>query len=212
MNNSDLQKIKIAIKDYALIVLGSALYALSTVLFIFPSSLLLGGTSGISVILESFLPFSPGMILMVINFLLIVLAFVMLGKNMATKTLIGSVCTTLFVGIFEKIFSFNAPLVQNLYISAFLGAAIIATASGIMFYVDSSSGGTDIIALIIKKFSDIRIGKALLITDILIVLVGGILSGVAILCSSFLGLIVKTCGIDFVISMIKKSTLKKGKR
>ena len=103
MNNSDLQKIKIAIKDYALIVLGSALYALSTVLFIFPSSLLLGGTSGISVILESFLPFSPGMILMVINFLLIVLAFVMLGKNMATKTLIGSVCTTLFVGIFENI-------------------------------------------------------------------------------------------------------------
>lgn len=212
MNNSDLQKIKIAIKDYALIVLGSALYALSTVLFIFPSSLLLGGTSGISVILESFLPFSPGMILMVINFLLIVLAFVMLGKNMATKTLIGSVCTTLFVGIFENIFSFNAPLVPNLYISAFLGAAIIATASGIMFYVDSSSGGTDIIALIIKKFSDIRIGKALLITDILIVLVGGILSGVAILCSSFLGLIVKTCGIDFVISMIKKFTLKKGKR
>ena len=212
MNNSDLQKIKIAIKDYALIVLGSALYALSTVLFIFPSSLLLGGTSGISVILESFLPFSPGMILMVINFLLIVLAFVMLGKNMATKTLIVSVCTTLFVGIFEKIFSFNAPLVPNLYISAFLGAAIIATASGIMFYVDSSSGGTDIIALIIKKFSDIRIGKALLITDILIVLVGGILSGVAILCSSFLGLIVKTCGIDFVISMIKKFTLKKGKR
>ena len=77
-----------------------------------------------------------------------------------------------------------------------------------MFYVDSSSGGTDIIALIIKKFSDIKIGKALLLTDILIVVVGGIVSGWMIALSSFAGLLVKTLGIDFVIKQIK-STQKK---
>ena len=71
------------IRDYSLIVVGSVLYAISTVLFIFPNGLLLGGTSGISVILEAFLPFSPGMILMAINFSLVVLAFVILGKSMA---------------------------------------------------------------------------------------------------------------------------------
>ena len=192
------------IKEGLLIFLGSILYAASTVLFIFPKSLLLGGTSGISVILERFLPFSPGIILMTINFLLIVLAFVILGKEMAAKTLIGSVLTTVFIGIFEKLFSFEAPLIANEYLSAIVGAAIIAVASGIMFYVDSSSGGTDIIALIVKKYSSIQIGKALLITDVLIVVVGGILSGITILISSFIGLLIKALGIDFVISLIKR--------
>lgn len=192
------------VKDYLLIVIGSILYALSTVLFIFPKSLLLGGTSGISVILESFISFSPGSILMVINFSLIILAFIVLGRNMATKTLIGSVLTTAFVGIFEKLFTFEQAIITNCYISALVGATIIALASGIMFYVDSSSGGTDIIALIIQKFSNIQIGKALLITDILIVIIGGALSGMIVLFGSFLGLLIKTYGIDFVITQIKK--------
>ena len=73
-----------------------------------------------------------------------------------------------------------------------------------MFFVDSSSGGTDIIALIVKKFSGIQIGKALLITDILIVLIGGWFLGITLLISSVVGLLVKTLGIDFVISIIKK--------
>lgn len=199
------------LKDYSLILMGSILYAISTVLFIFPDSLLLGGTSGISVILESLLPFSPGTILMVINFSLIILAFAVLGKSMAAKTLVGSVCTTVFIGVFEKLFPFEEAIISNPYISAFVGAAVIAVASGIMFYIDSSSGGTDIIALIIKKFFNINIGRALLITDILIVIIGGILSGIVILISSFLGLLVKTLGIDLVISMIKGYHSKKEK-
>ena len=198
-------------KDYLLIFIGSILYATSTVLFIFPDALLLGGTSGISVILESFLHFSPGTILVVINFSLTILAFAVLGKDMAIKTLVGSVCTTFFIGLFEKLFKFEQTIISNPYISALVGATIIAIASGIMFYVDSSSGGTDIIALIIKKFFNIDIGKALLITDILIVIVGGILSGITILISSFLGLLVKTLGIDLVISRIKRFNSKKEK-
>lgn len=196
--------IKRTILNFTLIFVGSVLYAVSTVLFIFPSGLLLGGTSGISVILTAFLPFSPGVILMIINFALIVLAFAVLGKGMAIKTLVGSVLTTAFIGVLEKPLTFDTPLIDSIYLSALLGAAIIAIASGIMFYVDSSSGGTDIIALIVKKFFGIQIGRALLLTDILIVIVGSALGGITILISSFLGLLVKTLGIDLVIWIIKK--------
>ena len=94
-------KIRSAVKDYTLILLGSILYAISTILFIFPSATLLGGTSGISVILTSVLPFSPGVILMVINFSLIILAFPVLGRDMAIKTLVGSVAP-LHVSGFSK--------------------------------------------------------------------------------------------------------------
>lgn len=188
--------------NYCLIILGSVLYAVATVAFIFPHSLLLGGTSGISVILNAYIPFSPGTILMVINFLLIIAAFIILGKEMAIKTFVGSALTTVFVGIFEKVFD-TGPIVSNIYISSSVGAALIALASGVMFYVKSSSGGTDIIALIVQKYSNINIGKALLLTDFLIVIVGGIVSGYIILIGSFIGLLIKTFGIDYVIEFIK---------
>ena len=192
------------ISNYCLIVFGSILYAVATVAFIFPHSLLLGGTSGISVILNAYIPFSPGVILVVINCMLIIAAFIILGKEMAVKTFVGSALSTVFVGVFEKIFNGEA-VISNIYISAFVGAALIALASGIMFYVKSSSGGTDIIALIVQKYSNINIGKALLITDFLIVIVGGIVSGYIILASSFIGLLIKTFGIDYVIELIQKT-------
>lgn len=202
-------KIKTVMKEYLLILIGSILYGVSTILFIFPNGLLLGGTSGISVILTSFLPNSPGTILAVINFSLILLAFFVLGRDMAIKTLVGSVFTTLSITLMEKPLTLDSPLIANPFISAFVGAAIIAVASGVMFYIDSSSGGTDIVALIVKKFSKMQIGRALLVTDVLIVLVGGLLSGYTILFSSALGLLIKTLGIDAVIWGIKKATKKK---
>ena len=196
------------ILNYIFIVLGGLLYAVATVAFVFPAGVLLGGTSGISVILNAYLPFSPGTILVIINFLLLIAAFVVLGKEMAVKTFIGSACTTIFVGVFEKLFANSGVLISNIYLSAVVGATLIAVASGVMFYVKSSSGGTDIIALIVKKYSDIKIGKALLVTDVLIVIVGGLLSGVYVLIASCIGLLVKTLGIDVVIGIIER---KKGR-
>ena len=189
--------------EYVLIVIGSFLYAFGTVAFIFPRGLLLGGTSGISVILTAFLPFSPGAILVAINVVLMILAFLILGKEMAVKTLVGSLLTTVFVGVLENRICVPSRIGQP-YLSAIVGALIIAVASGVMFFVDSSSGGTDIIALIVKKFSGIRIGRALLITDVLIVLVGGALLGWTILISSCIGFLVKVFGIDLVIRLLKR--------
>ena len=192
------------ILEYLLIMLGSLLYGFGTVLFVFPHSLILGGTSGVSVILTSILKQTPGVILAVINILLLVAALIVLGKGMALKTLVGSLVTIFFITAFEKAFVFDAPIIKSGLLSALIGGGIIAVASAVMFYVDSSSGGTDIIALIIKKYSDIKIGKALLISDVLIVIVGGIVSGWAITFGSVVGFLVKTLGIDFAIKYIRK--------
>lgn len=202
---------KLTLREFILITVGSLLYAVSTNLFIFPSGVIIGGTSGISVILTYVLDFSPGTIITIINIALILLAFLLLGKDMAIKTLVGSVLTTIFIGGLEKPLALPSPLIGNKLISALVGAAIIAIASGIMFYVDSSSGGTDIIALIVKKYSRIKIGRALLVTDILIVLGGGLLSGFRILVIFTAGFLVKTLGIDLVIQIIEKFLKKKEK-
>ena len=203
---------KRAFTVYSLIALAALLYGVGTVLFIFPNSVLLGGTSGIALIVAKWLPVSPGTVSVILNTTLIVLAFVILGKGVAIRTFVGSALTTVFIGVFEPLFANVTPLVSNNYLAAFIGAAIIAVASGIMFYVDSSSGGTDIVALILKKYVDVNIGRALFITDVLIVIVGGIVSGVWIAIASVIGFLVKVLGIDAVIFVIRKLVLRKEAR
>ena len=192
---------------YLLIALGSFLYAVGTVLFVFPGGILLGGTGGISVILERWLPFAPGAIMAVINVLLVAIAYLFLGREMAIRTVIGSLLTALFISGGEYILALEANVIQNPYISAAAGASIVALASGILFYVDSNSGGTDIIALILKKYVKVQIGTALLITDLVIVLIGGILAGWTIGIASAIGFLVKVLGINLVIALIRRFML-----
>ena len=192
-----------------LIVLGAVFYAIGTAFFVFPAELFLGGTGGISVILAKVLPASPGVIITIINILLIVVAFIVLGKGMAIKTFIGSLLTTVLITLTEQAFPLTAPPVANPFLSSIIGSAIIAVASSLLFLADSSSGGTDILALIVKKFTPIPIGKALLLTDFLIVVVGGILSSWQLALASLLGLLIKTLGIDLVIAIIRRRIVRK---
>jgi len=201
LSSDKLKKEAIA---YAWIFVASILYGIGTSAFIFPGNITLGGTSGISVILTRFLDQSPGTIISVLNVLLIVAAIFLLGRDMAIKSFVGSTLTTISITGCEILFQLDGPVIASPYIASAVGAAIIALASGIMFYCDASSGGTDIIALIVQKYRRIHIGKALLLTDILIMLCGGFLLGPTILISSCIGLFIKGLGVDLVIAWIVK--------
>jgi uncharacterized membrane-anchored protein YitT (DUF2179 family) len=205
---SKIPHYSIPIRDYLLILVYSLLYALSTLLFVFPHSLLLGGTSGISVILESVTRLTPGSMLMAINTALIAVAFFLLGKEMGTKTLIGSLATSTFIGLLEPLLTFENAVIPNLFVSAAVGAGLIAVASSGLFYIKSSSGGTDVLALILRKYTGFQTGRALLITDILIVIVGGLLADQTLFLSSLMGLLVKTTGIDMMTSVMHKHPLR----
>lgn len=195
--------------SYSAILLATVLYGIGTALFIFPNSVLLGGTSGISIILSRFLSFSPGTIITIINIGLVILSFIFLGKEMAIKSFVGSILTTIFITATEMLFKLDGPIISNNFLSAIVGSSIIALASSILFFVGSSSGGTDIIALIVQKFIKIDIGKAMIISDVLIVIVGGAVSGLSIALSSVVGFLVKTIGIDLIIGFMRRIFLRK---
>ena len=194
--------------NYALILFGSFIYGIGTVFFIFPASISLGGTGGIAVVLSRFLPLSAGNFSVIMNSSLIVIAFFVLGKSMAVKNFIGSALTTVFIGVLELGSDPETPIFENPLIMAVIGAVIIAVASAILFFVGSSSGGTDIIALIVQKYFRINIGRALLITDFVIVIAGGIMAGLFVGICSFVGFLIKTLGIDFIIGVITKKLKK----
>ncbi len=197
------------ISIYSLITLGSLLYGVGTVLFIFPNEILLGGTSGIALLISRWFSVAPGTVSVIMNLALLVSAFFILGRGMALKTAVGAGLTAISIGIFEKVFALESPILENDFASAAAGAAIIALASAMMFYVDSSSGGTDIIALVVKKYTKINIGTALLISDFAIVIVGGIVMGGWTILSSFEGFLIKVLGIDLIIYVIRRIVLKK---
>lgn len=205
-------KLRSELSVYVWILIASILYGIGTCAFIFPSNVTLGGTSGISVVLNTFLKQSPGTIITVLNIGLIIAAIFLLGKDMAFKSFVGSTMTTVSINFCEKLFALDGPVIETQFISAAIGAAIIALASGIMFYCNSSSGGTDIIALIVQKYRKIHIGKALLLTDILIMLCGGLILGPMTLFSSFVGLLIKGLGVDWVIAQIICMQEKKEKK
>ena len=187
---------------FLFIVAGSLFYGIGTSIFIYPHSLLLGGTTGISVILNAFMPYPPEDILSVMNYALLLLALIVLGKVAFAKNVFGAVLTTISISSIAKVFADRDPVAENPLISVIIGASFVALASALMFYVGASSGGTDIIALVIRKYIPIHVGRALLLTDFLIVVIGGILSGPVIGLCSFLGLIIKTSGIDAIIKLI----------
>ena len=202
-------KIFSVLKTVAAIGLGSLIYSVALHYFIFPHDILLGGTGGVSVLLSRYIPqLSPEAYLVIINTILMIAAVLVLGKSMAGKTMLGSLFTTLFVGALDSVCTGHTPLVENVFISAVLGATIVAVGSTILFAVDSSSGGTDIIALIIKKYSRISIGKALLIADVLIVLMGILSFHWTVAVASVIGLLIKTFGIDFLIHWYSKKISK----
>lgn len=198
------------IKDLIMMLIGSIIYALGTHFFIFASDLFLGGTTGVAVIMNFFLESSSSNIFTVINLLLLLIAFLILGKDMAVKTFVGSTLTTLFIALLDIIAPTPASLFKLPILTAIVGAAIIAVASTILFSVSSSSGGTDIIALIVKKFVNVNIGLALLISDLLIVIIGGLCSDIPIAIASFIGLLVKTLGIAALTTALER--IKKTKK
>ena len=148
---NNVQKI---IKEYLLIVLFSLTYSVGLTFFVFPHSTMIGGTGGVSVIISALFGSSPAFIMMIINLSLLLLAFILLGKEMGAKTLCGTVLVALFCAVLEKLCNNFLPLINNMFLSSIIGGVIVALSSVGLFKLKASSGGTDVLALIINKYKN----------------------------------------------------------
>lgn len=193
---------KKSLLTYLLITVCSVLYGAGVSLFIFPAGIVLGGTGGISVIICRCVPVSAGAVSTVLNGALIIVGFLVLGREMGVRTLWGAATTALFIYIIEIAFEGIMPLTLGPVASAVAGGTIIASATGLLFALGSSSGGTDVIALIVNKKLGASVGGGLLIADVITVTVGGILDG-RIAFASAIGFVIKFVGADFVVRFIK---------
>ncbi|QHI73936.1 DUF2179 domain-containing protein [Aminipila terrae] len=191
--------------DYTMITLGLFLVATGVYFFKMPNNFSTGGVSGISILLAAVVPISKATLMAIINMLLLVVGFIFLGTSFGVRTLYGSVVLSFFVKFFEDIIPLSKPMTDQPLMELVFAVILPAVGSAILFNYSASSGGTDIIAMILKKYTALDIGKALFCTDALIAVTSGIMFGVTTGLFSVLGLLSKAVVVDNVMEGINIS-------
>jgi uncharacterized membrane-anchored protein YitT (DUF2179 family) len=156
------------IQDYFFIIIGLCIYAVGWTGFLLPNGLTTGGVTGISAIVFFATKIPVGVTYFCINSVLLLLSIKILGFKFSLKTIINVLILTFLLSYLQTIF--KEPLVKGEpFMSCILGGILCGTGLGLVFNFKGSTGGTDIIAMMINKYHHITLGKGLLICDILII-------------------------------------------
>ena len=190
-------------KDYIVITLAVIIMDLGIYAFKFPNHFSFGGVSGLAVVLNEILGISAAQINLVINLALLVIGFAVLGKSFGLKTAYATVLSSVVLSLMEKMMPISAPLTNQPMLELAYAIALPAVAAAMLFYVDASGGGTDIVAMILKKYTTIDIGTALLISDVAIVALTFIAFDVRTGLFSVCGLLAKSIFVDRTMDQIR---------
>ena len=204
-------KIFRALWSYVLITLGTALVAVGIYFFKFPNHFTIGGVSSFAVLLSEAIGhvISESMIMSIANVLLLAVALIIFGKNFAIKTIYSTLLLNGMVLVLEKVLPITEPLTESPFLEMLLTIGGIAVGSAILFSQGASSGGTDIIAMILKRFTNLNTGTALFVSDAVIVALSPFVFHsfetkhmTTIFLCSVVGLILKSFIVDNVIDGI----------
>jgi len=190
------------IKEYSLITVSTLIIVVGVYFFKFPDHFTFGGVTGLAVVLGKVLPITPGTTNLIINVALLIVGFLFLGKKFAAKTIYASMLLSLSLSVLEQVCPMNQPLTDEPMLDLIFAVALPAFGSAILFNIGASSGGTDIAAMILKKYTNLDIGHALFLSDLLITFSAFFVFDIKTVLFSFLGLLAKSLVIDNVIENI----------
>ncbi len=157
-------------KTYTLITIGTFVMAAGFVLFISPYKLAPGGVYGVAIILHHLFDLPIGIVALCLDIPLTIIGIKVLGPRFGIKTVYGFVMTSVWVTLLEVIWGYQ-PLVEgDALLSTIFGGALVGFGLGLVFKAKASSGGSDIIAMIIAKYTKLPIGQLLIVVDSVIVL------------------------------------------
>ncbi|MEN3043292.1 MAG: YitT family protein [Fervidobacterium sp.] len=198
--------IKEQIKEYILSTVGVFLTALGLVIFFIPNNIAAGGASGIAMVLHKFITSVPvGVWMYVVNILLFVLGFILIGRDFSFKTIYSTFALNFFVDLFDRVLKIPKYDGQDLMLAVFFGNILASIGMAIAFSNNSSTGGTDIIAKIISKYFHTPIGTTLLMVDFTVGIIAGFTFDARIGMYALLAIIFNGITIDFVLKGLELS-------
>lgn len=166
--NDKTRKIFNLAKDYIMITIGLFCYAFGFTAFILPEQIVIGSVTGLSSLIHFWLGWNVAVTYYVINIILLGIAFRSVGKQFVLRTIIGASISTFFIGLLQPMFP--VPIIeQQTFMNVILGAVLCGLGLGTVFTHNGSTGGTDIIAAMVAKYSTISFGRTMMYCDVLII-------------------------------------------
>lgn len=188
------------LRFFLLLNCGLFFTALGIALFKTPNHFAFGGTSGVSIILSTLFPkWNVGFFMWIVNGILVLLGFLFLGVRSMGWTIYSSFALSFYVNMCETIWPLSAALTPDTLLELAFAVMLPAVGSAIVFNVGASTGGTDIIAMILHKYTSLEIGRALMVSDLGIVLIAAYIYGARTGLYCILGLVLKCTVVDSVI-------------
>ena len=201
--NAQKMDIRKTVKEWLLLLLGTTLTAAGVYFFKFPNNFSTGGVSGISVILGHYFPnATPGDFVMGINMALLLVGFLVFGKGFGIKTAVVSTLMSAMIWVLERVLPMDHPMTSQPLMELIFAVSLPAVGSAILFNLDASTGGTDIVAMVLRKFTSLNIGNALMISDSIITVMACVAFGMETGLFSILGLLMKSLLVDMVLENI----------
>lgn len=158
----------IKFKNWMYMNVGIVLIACATYFFLVPNHFVTGGVTGLSTILGYITPISTSTWLMCLNISMLVIGFIFLGKQTGIWTVYCSLSYSAMMLIFERIIPVAHPLTDEPFLELCVGITLYAIGTATIFYAGASSGGMDIMALIIQKYAKMDVGRAVLFVNMFI--------------------------------------------
>ena len=200
-----MDRVKKTLRDLPLLTLGTFLVAAGVYFFKFPNQFNTGGVTGLAVILNAVFPtVSASVFASLINIAFLVIGVLFVDKSFGVNTIYCSVMFSTMLSGLEWLCPLSAPLTDQKTLELFFAVILPSLGSAILFNMQSSTGGTDIMAMILKRFSSMDIGNALLCVDVLIAASTLYFVGIGAGLYSVLGLVLKSVVVDAVIESLNR--------
>ena len=193
-----------SLREWFSITAGILIMTVGIYFFKFPNHFSTGGVTGIAIVLGHYLPaVTPGSLVTIINIALLILGFAVLGKSFGIRTVYASLLMSGTLQLLEILCPMRVPMTTQPLVELLFAVGLPAVGSAILFNLDASSGGTDILAMILRKYTALNIGIALLCSDIIITVSACFAFGMETGLFSILGLIIKSLFMDVVMDNLK---------
>jgi uncharacterized membrane-anchored protein YitT (DUF2179 family) len=192
--------------DFLLITVGTLVSAVGIYFFKFPNHFSTGGVSGLSIILNGLFPAVKASYFVTgINIVLLAIGLIFIGKGFGIRTIYASLLLSFSLQALETFVPLQGSVTGEPMLDLCFSVLLPAAGSAVLFNVSASTGGTDIVAMILKKYTSLHIGTALFCVDFLIAASSGVVFGLPIALFSLLGLLAKALVVDNVIESINLS-------
>ena len=196
-----------SIKQFLYLNMGTFIFAFGIYFFRMPNSFIVGGASGLSIILSEISALTVGQFMMIINIICVAAGLVALGKTFSWRTIYCSLIYSFTIMLLEKVFVISRPLTNETLLELIFSVILCGVGAGLVIYAGGSTGGIEVLALITKEKTHYTIGNALMFFNLIIALIGINLFGIRTCMFSVLGVLINSIVVEKVIQFFNSEKM-----